>query len=200
MTVSIDVLVDDTNALSLLDSFNSHSDHLYAHSLCVSIYSVIVAKEMGWTSTANLFKLSLAGLFHDIGKREIPREVLEKPRSLLTMAERSLIETHPARGHEILLALKTMPSEAVAVAYEHHEDNLAMGFPRRLSKFQIHPFTQIVKVANHFANLAVKGPHQAGMGAAQALAHIEQHYADGLDKEAFLALCRVFRKSVQRAG
>jgi len=200
LTVSMDILADDRDALELLESFNSHADYLYAHSLCVSIYSVIIAKEMGWTSTANLFKLSLAGLFHDIGKKEIPRELLERPRALLKVPERALIETHVSRGREILLAVKTIPSEAVAVAFEHHEDNLGMGYPRRLTKHEIHPFTQIVRVANHFANFAIKSAQHPGMDFGAALSHIDTHYREGISAEAYLALCRVNKNKLKAVG
>ncbi len=196
LTTSMNVLTDEPNSLNLLESLNSHSDHIYAHSLCVSIFSVLIAKQMGWTSTANLFKLSVAGIFHDIGKKELDRELLAKPRPLLTHTERKAIETHPLRGRDILLELKAIPSEAVAVAYEHHEDQIGTGFPRGISKHAIHPFAQIVRVANLFAEFALKSPTHSGMSPAQAIKHLEVHYRDSMAPEPFLALAKIFKVPV----
>jgi len=197
LATSMDVLTDEPNALNLIESLNSHSDYIYAHSLCVSIYSVMIAKQMGWTSTQNLFKLSLSGIFHDIGKKEIERELLDKPRPMLTHAERHLIESHCLRGKEILLALRTMPSEVVAVAYEHHEDNLGTGYPRGIDKLAIHPFAQIIRVADLFAGFTLKSPHSDGMTPEKAIEHLNIHYRESVSQDAFLALCRLFDHGLQ---
>ena len=193
LTTSMDVLTDEPMALSLIDSLNSHSDHIYAHSLCSSVYAVLIAKEMGWTSTVNLFKLSLAGVFHDIGKKEIDRALLDKPRPLLTHAERQVIESHAQRGREILLSLRNMPSEVAEVAYQHHEDQLGTGFPRGLSKLQIHPYAQIVRLANLFSEFALKSPSHRGMAAPAAIQHIITHYGESVTQDSLKALCALFK-------
>ncbi len=188
LMISMNVLADEPTTLDILNSLNVHSDFLYAHSLCVSICSHLIAVQLGWTSVSNLFKLSLAALFHDIGKKEIDREIINKPRPLLTFSERQIIETHPLRGREILLRLPSLPSEVVAVAYEHHEDNLGQGYPRGLSKHQIHPFAQIVRVANLFAGFYLKGPAHPGMAAEAAMVHMARHYLDSMNPEAYRAI------------
>lgn len=193
LNTSMALLTEEPTALDLLHSLNAHSDHLYAHSLCVSIYSILIARKMKWTSTSNLFKLSLAAIFHDIGKKEIDREIINKARALLTYAERQLVETHPARGREILLSLPAIPSEVVAVAYEHHEDNLGGGYPRKLNKMQIHPYTQIVRVANLFAEFCLRSPAHPGMTPEAALNHMGLHYKDSVAPDAFKALIEVIR-------
>src|SRR5690606_25994723 len=121
---SMELLVKDEQTFDLLSILNSHSDHLYAHSLGVSMYSVMIAKAMDWNSTAALFKLSFGGLMHDIGKKEISPEILNKSRASLSYKERQVLETHPVRGKEIMESLKSAPSEVVAIVYEHHENCL----------------------------------------------------------------------------
>jgi putative nucleotidyltransferase with HDIG domain len=192
LTTSMDILTDDDETFNILESLNSHSDHLYAHSLCVSIYSSMIAKEMGWTSASNLFKLSLAGIFHDIGKKEIDRALLDKARPLLNHSERKEIESHAERGREILLMLPQIPSEVVAVAYEHHENILATGYPRSPGRHTIHPMSHIVHVADLFAEFTLRGPnnHQ-GMSANHAIQHLIAHYRESCLPEPFNALCRI---------
>ncbi|PWU19287.1 MAG: hypothetical protein C5B49_06045, partial [Bdellovibrio sp.] len=100
----------------------------------------------------------------------------------------------------ILLSLPQLPSEVSAVAYEHHEDNLGTGYPRRLTKHAIHPFTQIVRVANLFAEFALKSPSHPGMGAAGALNHIELHYKEGLNSDSYGALRAIFENAASKAA
>ncbi|MGE0527008.1 MAG: HD domain-containing phosphohydrolase [Bdellovibrionales bacterium] len=199
LITSLDLLADESETFELIESFNSHSDHVYAHSLCVSTYATMIAKAMDWKSSANLFKLALCGLFHDIGKKEIDRSILDKPRHKLTAAERKVYETHPTRGREILATIKHIPNEVIAVTYEHHEDNLGRGFPRNISRKEIHPFTQIVRVANLFANLVIRTPFHEGMSPPDAIEHILIHYGDSINPEPYDALKKLFDPGILKA-
>ncbi len=187
---SMAVVSEDEDAFSMLMHLNSHSDYQYAHALGVSTMAVVVAKAVDWGSPANLFKVSMAGLFHDIGKKEIPREILEKPRHMLTTEERSLIETHPMRGKEILQSIRTMPDDVVQAAYQHHEDCLGQGFPRRLKKNDIHPFARLIYLVDIFVNYTLRGPLSEGMDAHMAITKIEMYHKEEVDELLFAALKR----------
>src|SRR5690606_35112628 len=70
---SLNVVAADDAVLEMLKALNSHSDFIYAHSLGVSTYSVMIARALGWRSAPSLFKVAMAGLFHDIGFKELDR-------------------------------------------------------------------------------------------------------------------------------
>ncbi len=189
-----DVLTDDPETFDLLKLLSGHTDKLYAHSLGVSIYSVMIAKEMGWKSTSTLFKLQFGALMHDVGKKEYPQELLEKPRSLLSYTEKRKIENHCFRGKEVLESLKSAPAEVVAIAYEHHENVLGQGYPRQLEKSKIHPMARIVSVANEFCKYALKDPENPNLTLQKAFHLLETYKKDELDPEPFEALKRLIRK------
>lgn len=189
---TLETLTDDEQMFTLLGVLSSHADYLYAHSLGVSTFSVMIGRELGWNSSTTLFKLALGGLFHDIGKKEIPKSILDKPRALLTQVERNLIETHPSRGKEILESLPHLPQEVLDIAYHHHEDMLGTGFPRRITKHEIHPLAKVVQVANIFCEYAIKHhPSIKPKDVLTALAQMERMKVDCLDHEAFTALKRL---------
>ncbi|WP_374074777.1 HD domain-containing phosphohydrolase [Bdellovibrio bacteriovorus] len=195
ITTSIDILTEDQETFSLLSLLSTHTDHLYAHSLGVSVFSVMIAKQLGWQSPQTLFKISFAGLFHDIGKKEIPKEILEKPRSLLSQKERALIETHPTRGKEILESLRTAPSEVIQVAYEHHEDVIGQGYPRGLDHKRIHPMSHIIAVANAFCSYTIRGPNNPHpLNAPEAFLMMKKFKEASLDPQSFVALSKVIRQ------
>lgn len=172
---------------TLFSSLRSHSDHVYMHSTAVALVSVMIAQKMGWHSYQNLFRLCLAGLFHDIGKKEIAAELLMKPRASLTSTERQLIESHTLRGKEILESMKGIPSEVVAVAYEHHESLIGDGFPRGLKNKEIHPYAKIVALADRFCEFALAPPGESGLPAKEAYERLAL-YSNTYDANAMSAL------------
>ena len=174
----------------MLDVLNSHADFVYAHSLGVSMYGVLLARALGWLSPQTAFKVSIAGLYHDIGKKEIPRAILEKPRFQMTLEERTIYETHPTRGKEILEAIKSVPTEVVEVAYQHHENILGTGFPRKLRKMSIHPMANLIAIVDRFCELAIKSPYSSGMTAAEALSQIGKS-GDEFDRQCHQALRKI---------
>lgn len=111
---------------------------------------------------------------------------------MLTQEERALIETHPTRGKEILECMRSVPSEVIQVAYEHHEDVLGQGYPRRLDRNRIHPMTLIVAVADAFCNYTIRNPQMLHpVDALEALRMIRTHKAASLDAQALEALAKV---------
>src|SRR5262249_49957125 len=108
---NLDLITTDEGTLKLLEQLKAHDDFIYAHSLGVSTFSVMIARAMGWSSLVTLGKLAMGGLFHDIGNKEISPTILNKPRHMMTHKERHLLETHVTRGKEILNSLKVIPSD-----------------------------------------------------------------------------------------
>ena len=193
LETTLSVLSDDSESFDLLNILNSHTDFLYAHSLGVSLYSAMIAREMKWTSASNIFKVSMGGLFHDIGKKEVEREVLMKPRMNLTPEEVRLIETHPQRGMEILGQLHSIPSDILQIAFQHHENCLGSGYPKGLTQNHIHPMARVVSVANEFCNLILKSPKSAGVKPVEALGRMMELNPEAFEAAPFAALMRVCR-------
>jgi putative nucleotidyltransferase with HDIG domain len=186
--IMMSVVTESQCLYEVLEVLNDHSDWLYAHSLGVSMYSVMICRKLGWVSQTTLFKLGVSGLFHDIGQKEIAPELLVKNRALLTSAERKTIESHTARGKQILLDLKDLSEDILQIVYEHHEDCTGQGYPRNLAQGKIHPLAKVVAVADMFCYLAMAGPHSMGGDAQAVIQFMEQNHFHELDKAAFAAL------------
>jgi putative nucleotidyltransferase with HDIG domain len=195
LSTTINVITQDTESLELLTMLNSHSDWVYAHSISSGMFALMIARVMGITSTQTFFKLGMAGLFHEIGYKEIPREILEKPRPLLSQSERALIETHVTRSREILMAIKGVPQDVTDIVYQHHEDMVGQGYPNRIDKRKIHPLAKIFQVADLFSDIAIKTPHHPGMSGPAALQSIQQLHEKRLDTDALRALHTIFNTS-----
>lgn len=191
VTASLGVMTDNPDVLDMLEILNGHSDALYAHCLGVAIYSVLIAKAMSYQSPQTCFKLSMSGLFHDIGKKEIDRAILEKPRHLLSATERKLIESHCQRGREIMEFIPGVSSDVVQIIYEHHEDEIEQGYPCGTPKNRLHPLSRIVHLADQFVTRAVKSATNSPLTASEALAQIEKFDGDRVNKAAVEGLRKV---------
>lgn len=156
---SLNLLSENSSLLAMLQGLNTHADHLFAHNLAVSLYSCMIAKKLGWHSLNTLFKLSLGGLLHDIGKKEIDAHIPDKPRREFTKAEVDIYESHPMRGMEIVSTIQGIPSDVIQIIGQHHENCLGVGYPMKISKMKIHPMAKVVAVANEFAKWTVKNPN-----------------------------------------
>ncbi len=159
------------------------------HAMSVSAISVIIAKKLGWSVPATLEKLAMGALLIDVGHKEIPKEIVEKPRHLLTYDERVIYETHPFRGAEILRSMPSISDEIIAMVYEHHENAIGQGYPRRLRDLRMNPLAKVVCAAETFCDLTMKSVNTATPRAPkEAIDYIETTMGQPFNKQVFNAL------------
>lgn len=193
--ITVDVLSDSQTSFDLLNLLRNNSDKLYAHSVGVSLYSLMIARGLGIESQDSLFTLSVAGLFHDMGKKEIPRELLERPRHLLSGDERRLIESHVVRGIEILNSGTEISREVTQIILEHHEDMDGMGYPHGKKRADLHPLSRVLQCANVFMDQTIGVGHTEAREPKLVLEHIEKVYGSRIDEGCMIALKNLFRPS-----
>jgi putative nucleotidyltransferase with HDIG domain len=198
---SLEVITEDEALFRSLEILNEHSDHVYAHSLSVSIYSIMLARAMGWKSAPTTFRVGLAGLFHDIGLKEIDRKILDTARPSLSRGDRALYETHTNRSGEILNAAGSIPEEVIQAVVQHHEDPNGFGYPRGLKGQEICPLARVIAVVDAFCEYAIRNPDSPkGMAAGEAIEKMEQFRSAGLDPVYFKALKDLVRKGGVKAA
>lgn len=173
----------------LIDAIDSLPGELVRHSVAVSILGSMIAREIGWEKKGTIEKIALGGLLHDIGKKELPAEILTKPRAQMTFEEVTLYESHPYRGLQILQTLPAVPDDVLAIAYEHHENSMGLGFPRRLKDMRLNPLARVVALANAFCDLTLRSEqHPNPRSTEEAIHYIENTMGAPFNKEAFRAL------------
>ena len=106
----------------------SHSDYSTA------IHSInMMALTLGYCfytcrNKQDTLLFGLSALLHDVGKTEIPTEILASPASL-TEEQFAEIRRHPLLGEEILSAYDQQVAQAAVGAREHHEKLDGSGYP-----------------------------------------------------------------------
>ncbi len=153
-------------ALIIAQIVDAKSHFTTAHSLGVARLSRVLAGMAGITGE-NLDLIEVAALFHDIGKLQIPDEVLESPAKL-TAAERALMKRHSFATYQILRRIGGF-EELARSASEHHESPRGDGYPFHLLGREIALESRIIKVADIFQALAQDRPYRGPVPAHEIL-------------------------------
>jgi HD-GYP domain-containing protein (c-di-GMP phosphodiesterase class II) len=179
----------------LLAALSELSDRTFAHAIATSALSVMIGKAQNWTKPATFEKLALGGLLRDIGLKELPAGLLNKPRSEMTAEDVAMYETHPYRGMEILRSIANASDDVIAIVYEHEENAIGQGYPRRLRDLRINPLAKVVALADTFARLTMRldGPRPA-LAPEAAIDHIDSVMGQPFNREAFTALKLIVKK------
>jgi|Deesub1362A_J573_1020465.scaffolds.fasta_scaffold00038_44 HD-GYP domain-containing protein (c-di-GMP phosphodiesterase class II) len=147
----VDLLLQQEDLLLGMTAIKNYDDYTFHHSVNVSILSIALGQRLGLSKRA-LMELGMVALFHDIGKTEIPPEVLNKP-SNFTDEEWRIVRRHPFWGVKAVFKMKGVDAttiRAAIVAYEHHIHHDKTGYPRvrRLSDLDL--FSRIVSIADQY--------------------------------------------------
>lgn len=126
-----------------LKAYNQNS---FDHVLNVSVLSSLMGAALSFSETG-IRQLSIAGLFHDIGKNQIPLEILNK-HGKLTEEERRIMERHPELGAKSILFQPDFDETALIAAFEHHQNLDGLGYPPVNKKRAQHLISRIVAICD----------------------------------------------------
>ena len=150
---------DDT-ALGMLRQ-EQYDAFTFGHSLRVSLLAMQFARTL--TDDRDLLvRIGTAGLLHDVGKSQVPFELLHAMRPL-TADERRLVGRHPELGAEILLDHHDADPLAVAAAFGHHRGPDGTGYPRTVHDHQVSLVTNLVKICDVYEALTAARPYKRPM-------------------------------------
>jgi HD-GYP domain-containing protein (c-di-GMP phosphodiesterase class II) len=125
-----ELVLKDPGYLLSLTTVKNIGSYTLNHSVNVCILALAMGMELG-LSRRDLIELGIAALFHDLGKFDIPGEILDKPDKL-TNLEYEKMKQHPYLSAERILFLRGMeeiPIFAVRGILEHHIDFNGKGYP-----------------------------------------------------------------------
>jgi len=145
-TIVLDLLDRHENLVQMTD-IRLHDEYTFAHSVNVSILSSMLGLVCG-LSRSELLTISLGGMLHDIGKIDVPGEVLNKPAPL-SDEEFAMMRKHPEHGgRRISKLMIPQASTLAAIAVQHHEHLDGKGYPRHLQDKQIKIYSRITEIAD----------------------------------------------------
>jgi len=151
MQNAVDAIVQDESALLGLANIKNYEEYTFNHSVNVAIYAIAIGQRIG-IPQKHLSHLGMAGLFHDIGKVKIPKEVLVKSEKL-SPEELAIMRSHPIFGAEMLMKMKEwdeLSIRMITAAFEHHLQYDLSGYPKLTRKRKPSLFSKIIALADFY--------------------------------------------------
>jgi len=168
----VDQVLESPNTMLLLTQLKNQDEYTSQHSLNVCILSILFAKHLGY-SLEELNHIGLCGLLHDMGKMQVPSEVLNKP-GRLTADEEKVMQSHTTLGRNIIMSARDVFPGAVDVAYTHHEQLDGGGYPRGLSGESISIYARIVCIVDAYDAITSDRVYKKGRLHLQAISVLTQ--------------------------
>ncbi|MBW9268736.1 MAG: response regulator [Candidatus Thiodiazotropha sp. (ex. Lucinisca nassula)] len=161
------------------------------HQRNVSELAVSIAKELN-LSDDTISGIRLGSIIHDIGKINIPSEILTRPGKLSDL-EFEMIKTHPLHGSEILKDVE-FPWPIAEMVLQHHERLDGSGYPNSLKGDEILLEAKIIAVADVVEAMSSHRPYRPSLGIEVALKEIEAGSGRLFDEKAVSACINLFRE------
>lgn len=148
-----DLYKEGATAVSMIYTMNQEGDYNLHHCVHLAILGGLMAKWMG-LSGIDRQNLVLAGLFLDIGKQFIDKELLEK-KARLTEEEFDILKNHVVESFKLLEGSELSGrTELMNGVVQHHERNDGSGYPSGLKGDQISTFGKVLAVLDSYDAMA----------------------------------------------
>lgn len=145
----VDLLLRDESTMLGLTTIRNHDEYTYNHCVNVGILAMAIGQRLGYEKR-RLCELGLSAIFHDIGKSDIPLEVLNKP-SEFTEEEWKVMRRHPILGVKHLVRLKGLDDLSMKIiigGFEHHLNYDLSGYPKLATPRDLTLFGRIISLVD----------------------------------------------------
>lgn len=185
----IDEIINTEDLIVNLVDLKIYDDYTYFHSVNVAILSLIVGQALKLPSTL-LTELGIAAMLHDIGKKFVPIELLQKPGAL-SDEEFAIVREHPTLGANFIRKYYPTISElSCSGIMQHHERFDGTGYPNGLYKDDISIFGRILAVCDVYDALVSKRPYHQPYLPSNALEFLHGGSGTMFDSNVVMAFSR----------
>jgi putative nucleotidyltransferase with HDIG domain len=183
----------DSQMILPLLQLKEFDEYTTTHSLNVSVLTMALAESLG-LAAQDVRTFGIAGLLHDLGKVNVPKDILNKPGKL-TDQERDVMQQHPTAGAKLIIESGRRLDLAAAVAHEHHIMINGHGYPKRHYDRDCHKASKLVHVCDVFDALRTRRPYRDAWEAERALTYIAERAGTEFEPEAATAFVSMMRKA-----
>ncbi|MDH4274576.1 MAG: HD-GYP domain-containing protein [Gammaproteobacteria bacterium] len=165
-----DSLARNPDALLGISRIKQKDQYLFQHSVATSVVLGAFARAMK-LPVDTIRDIVMGGLLHDIGKTQVPLQLLQKPAKL-TEDEFAIVAEHVSLGRQILLELNDIPKCVIDIVSQHHERWDGTGYPKNLKGNQISIEGQMAGIVDVYDALTANRPYKSAAEPALALKKI----------------------------
>ncbi|MCR5234423.1 MAG: HD-GYP domain-containing protein [Lachnospiraceae bacterium] len=177
--------ITSSNAVAIdINLIKVSDEYTFKHSVDVATMAMVIGQGLNLTQD-ELREIGIAGLLHDLGKSQIPLEILNKPGSL-DDNEFKLMKQHSLFGFKILKEKNQLPEPIMMGVLQHHEKMNGKGYPLGTAGDSIHKYARIIAVADVYDALVTERPYKKAFHKREAVEMILAMTQE-LDMEAMLS-------------
>lgn len=147
----VELLAEDESVLLGLSTIRDYDDYTYTHSINVAMLSMCLGKRIGLPPSV-IGQLGLCGLFHDLGKTDLPIDLIQKPAQL-TADEFELVKSHSLNSVRQIVKMTadfSLKTKLMLPPFEHHLGLNLAGYPQSERKAPLSLFGRIVAICDHY--------------------------------------------------
>jgi len=142
---------------------------------------------------AEIDRIRVAALLHDVGKVAVSEQILEKPGPLNSDEWQSVIQ-HPRMGQVIIDQVAAV-QDAGAIILHHHERYNGRGYPHGLRGSEIPLGARIVAIADAYDAMMHDRPYRKAIGHAAAVAELRRYADVQFDPQLVELFCELYAAS-----
>jgi HD-GYP domain-containing protein (c-di-GMP phosphodiesterase class II) len=154
-------LHQDDFLISRLTRLQDHDDYTVTHSLNVCSMVLAQAMRIG-IQESGIREIGLSALLHDVGKIQIPREVLHKPGKL-DATEFAQVAGHSVAGANILRKIDCGSELPMIVCFEHHIKYNYGGYPKVTYRIPLNIASCMTQIADVYDALRTNRPYRKSL-------------------------------------
>lgn len=178
ITNSINFILKDENAMRSMLKVASYDYYTSTHCIDVSTYAIAFGKYLN-LSNEELKLLGKAALLHDIGKKDINKDIICK-NGKLTYDEFEEVKNHPEYSAQILKECGESDQRLLDIVEQHHEKCDGSGYPKGLKKNEIDDFAKIVAICDIFHALTTRRTYKNEMTKSDAIMLMYETMSSGI--------------------
>lgn len=176
---------------SIVKIVETRDPYTNGHQQRVALLACAIAEDMR-LGQEQIDAIQMSSVVHDIGKINVPSEILSSPRKL-TDLEYFILKNHPQVAYDILKSIE-FPWPVADIVYQHHERYDGTGYPRGLKGNEIYLEARIISVADVIEAMAYHRPYRPSLSIENALEEIQQQSGVLYDPDVVAACLRLFRE------
>ncbi|MEG0692384.1 MAG: HD-GYP domain-containing protein [Oscillospiraceae bacterium] len=159
----------DECLINIID-VRDYDTYTYTHSMYVGILSALIGIRSGYPHSM-LTEITVCGLLHDIGKLDVPIDIINK-ESALDACEFELIKTHPTKAVARLAPCCHISASVLAGIGSHHERYDGTGYPKGLVGDKIPLYGRILALADVYDALTSERSYRKAWSSSETIEYM----------------------------